>query len=143
MPTGAEQAAIIRDLATQGRYADAYRYVANQVISGNSSWDQRLVDFFETAADVNQPQSNFWKEWIFTSNALAAGLDPNDPGVWQHNQNVSDGLARALLSDVADALDAGQVVTPAEIYTEDLIPGTQYSTNYQFRGHNTQLPFGW
>lgn len=92
MPTPAEQTIVIEGHLSQGRYDLAYNYIANQ-IDGDQSWDQRLVDWFEDAAEINGSEANFLKDWVFTSNALVAGLDPNASTTLQRNQQVSDDLA--------------------------------------------------
>lgn len=69
MPTGAEQAQVIRNLLIQGNYPEAYRYTASQ-ISGNEDWNQKLVTWLNRAADINSPQRNFWKDWDYGDSAL-------------------------------------------------------------------------
>lgn len=98
MPTGTEQASHVRDLASQGRYEEAYRYISDQ-IDGDPNWDPRLAEWFNRAADINGPTPNFWKLWIFTSNALAGNRDPASATTEQWNQDASDSLARDVLAD--------------------------------------------
>lgn len=68
MPTGAEQAAVIRGLIAQGQYSEAYSYAADQ-LSADSSWDPNVVSWLEYAAAINGDQPNFSKDYVFTSNA--------------------------------------------------------------------------
>lgn len=119
MPTGAEQAAVIRGLIAQGQYSEAYSYAADQ-LSADSSWDPNVVSWLEYAAAINGDQPNFSKDYVFTSNAIAAGLDPDSAEAQLLNQQVSDRLAHEVLSDIASALETGTTISPDDIFREEI-----------------------
>ncbi len=131
MPTGAEQAAIIRALGAAGNYPGAYRAIAAQ-IRGNPNWDQRLSTFFEDAAEINGPEDNFNKRQVFNHNAIASGMNPDSPEAFEKSQLASNVLARDLIERYARAVESNQVLTPREIYNRDT---TNFSEQFELPPH--------
>ena len=60
---------------------------------------------------------------MFTSNAIAAGLDPDSAVAWQLNQQVSDELAVRVLHDYVQAIQNNTVLTPEDIFRADVGTG--------------------
>jgi len=128
MPIGPDDASYVLDLAQQERYADAYRYMAAQ-IRIDPSWDASLADWADRAADINGSEPNFWKDWVFTFNANAAGKEPTNPETIAWNQEISDELARKALNDFIEAADNGLVLSPAQLYQRDVVEAVDQAGN--------------
>ncbi|MFC4292418.1 hypothetical protein ACFOWX_08315 [Sphingorhabdus arenilitoris] len=103
----------------RGDYPGGYRYIAEQ-IRNDSRYNPKLAGWFEAAAEINGDPDSFLRDYVFTSNAFAADLNPGDPAVLAENQRVSDILARDVLRDYIEAEREGLVLTPQDIYEADV-----------------------
>lgn len=119
--TGAsEQISTIQNFVNSKNYADGYNYVADQ-IRDDPRWNSNLSGWFEAAAEINGGGSgSFLRQYVFTSNAIAAGLDPESSVTLAKNQAVSDALAAKVLQQYMTALQNGEVLTPTQIYDADV-----------------------
>lgn len=114
-----QQTAILNGYLLNGQYYQGYTYISSQ-ISGEAAWNQKLVSWFNTAAQVNGPQENFWKAWVFTSNAIASGMDPNSSLAALVNQNISNQLAIQVINDYMNAVQSNAILTPQDIFRADV-----------------------
>lgn len=118
MPSNVDNIAAVQQFLNNGNYAAGYRYIRDQV-RNDPRYHPNLHNWFDTAADINGNPDSFIRNYVFTSNAIAAGLDPDDPLVLAENQRVSDLLAQGVLQDYINAEREGRVLTPEEIYRDD------------------------
>ena len=124
MTSDLDQVEILEDMIASGQYDTAYLYIADQ-IEGGPGWDQNLPDWFRAAAQINGPEPNFLKSFVFSSNAIAAGLDPGSGNAQALNQQVSNGLAEQVVSEYINAIENDSVLSPRTIFETDVLSAVQ------------------
>ncbi len=96
-----------------------YQYIAAN-ITQTAGWDQRLVGWFNSAAEINGPGAPFLKRYVFGMNDEASRVLYGRSISNARNQAVSNDLARTVISDYIHALQAGSSIAPQTIFERDV-----------------------